>query len=264
MPSGAWRSGGLAFVLAVGGLIAASSPAVAQTPAFVAPPRTIADITAILDQEKPDPAKLARQQAQGDARPPAGSDRNALIKFYRERAGHRAELGRRDAIADIDMVIKLGQDRQDREILSARSFRATELLNSTEYTAALAELNTMPALANRIGAFGYLFSIYRQTVQVLLATGDLAQAETYVRRIQAHLNEMRTRPAYAEFRTRWESHVERAKGHLAEAKGQYRVAEAAYRRSEQLVRVDLSKRPPEERGVEENRADLEISLQGRV
>src|SRR5580704_4853448 len=32
-------------------------------PAFVAPPRTIADITAILDREKPDEAKIAERKA---------------------------------------------------------------------------------------------------------------------------------------------------------------------------------------------------------
>ena len=38
------------------GLTTASEYALAQSqPAFVAPPRTIADITAILDQHKPDP-----------------------------------------------------------------------------------------------------------------------------------------------------------------------------------------------------------------
>ena len=35
---------------------------------FVAPPRTIADITAILDSEKPDPAKIAQRKATADAR----------------------------------------------------------------------------------------------------------------------------------------------------------------------------------------------------
>ena len=101
MPTGAWRRGGLVFVFAVGVSMAAGWPAIAQTPAFVAPPRTIADITAILDQEKPDPVKLARQQALADARPPTGNDRDALVKFFHERAGHRAELGRRDAIATL-------------------------------------------------------------------------------------------------------------------------------------------------------------------
>jgi hypothetical protein len=37
-------------------------------PAFVAPPRTIADITAILDREKPDEAKIAERKANADLR----------------------------------------------------------------------------------------------------------------------------------------------------------------------------------------------------
>src|SRR5260221_9418555 len=39
--------------------------------AFVAPPRTIADIAAILDSEKPDPAKIEAIRAAADAAPPA-------------------------------------------------------------------------------------------------------------------------------------------------------------------------------------------------
>src|SRR5580658_10175346 len=37
---------------------------------FVAPPRTIADVAAILDSEKPDPAKIAKRKADADAAPP--------------------------------------------------------------------------------------------------------------------------------------------------------------------------------------------------
>src|SRR5258708_33866785 len=40
---------------------------------FVPPPRTIADITAILDRQKPDAAKLAANRAAADAQPPAGA-----------------------------------------------------------------------------------------------------------------------------------------------------------------------------------------------
>ena len=46
-----------------------------KPPVFVAPPRTIADITAFLDQEKPDPAKRAKTEADAEAEPPAGASR---------------------------------------------------------------------------------------------------------------------------------------------------------------------------------------------
>src|SRR5262249_17812174 len=73
----------------------------AQT--FVAPPRTIADITAILDQEKPDPVRMAKLRADAEILPPADADNRALTQFYFKRAETRAGLARyRDAIADAE------------------------------------------------------------------------------------------------------------------------------------------------------------------
>ena len=59
-----------------------------------APPRSVSDITAILDQEKPDPEKVAALQALVAAEPPAdvqGADR---AEFYYRRATAAAELGK--------------------------------------------------------------------------------------------------------------------------------------------------------------------------
>ena len=62
------------FVAALVFLAMALRPGHAQTAAYVAPPRTIADITAILDQ-KLDPEKVAKMRADVDAVPPVGSAR---------------------------------------------------------------------------------------------------------------------------------------------------------------------------------------------
>ncbi len=70
-------------------------------PAFVAPPRTIADITAILDSEKPDPAKIAARKAEADASPPSNASNAKLADFYYQRGAARALLARnKDALAD--------------------------------------------------------------------------------------------------------------------------------------------------------------------
>ena len=68
--------------------------AFAQTPTFVPPPRTISDITAILDQEKPDPAKIAKSRAEADKAPPPGGSRTAMAQFSYLRAQARSELSR--------------------------------------------------------------------------------------------------------------------------------------------------------------------------
>jgi hypothetical protein len=80
-----------------------TSTALAQRAGFVAPPRTIADITAILDQEKPDPAKRAKEEADADAEPPAHANSAKLRDFYFNRAQARSSLGRlAEAIADCE------------------------------------------------------------------------------------------------------------------------------------------------------------------
>ena len=49
-------------------------------------PRTISDITALLEQHKPDPAKVQELKLAATREPPAGADKEALANFYYERA----------------------------------------------------------------------------------------------------------------------------------------------------------------------------------
>ena len=60
-------------------LIALQGSAYAQAGTFAAPPRTIADITAILDQEKPDLERIAKLRADADAMPPPNADAATLV-----------------------------------------------------------------------------------------------------------------------------------------------------------------------------------------
>jgi hypothetical protein len=70
---------------------------------FVPPPRTIKDITAILDQQKladPEAARQARIQA--DQQPPNTTYPGALADFYHKRGLAAQEIGRaKQAIADL-------------------------------------------------------------------------------------------------------------------------------------------------------------------
>ena len=61
---------------------------------FVAPPRTITDITAILDSEKPDLKVIQELQATADAAPIGKQAREDLAQFYFDRGNARAQLGR--------------------------------------------------------------------------------------------------------------------------------------------------------------------------
>src|ERR1700687_5911003 len=88
--------------------LAGVSSAQAQDAAavFVPPPRTIADITAILDREKPDPAKVAARKRAADASPPAGLADIDLAKFFAERSFAANGLGRlSQTLADLHKAV---------------------------------------------------------------------------------------------------------------------------------------------------------------
>jgi tetratricopeptide (TPR) repeat protein len=69
--------------------------------------------------------------------------------------------------------------------------------------------------------------------------GNFDQAEAYVRKNQALIQEARGWSRSGYLRARWEAEVERGKARLFEARGRFREAEASYRRSETLMREAL-------------------------
>jgi hypothetical protein len=84
----------------------------AQSPNLVAPPRTITDISAILEQEKPDASRFAKLKASAAAQPPGTADQKILAQFYFDRGEARGTLGRvAEAIADVRMAIDLARSR---------------------------------------------------------------------------------------------------------------------------------------------------------
>ena len=75
----------------------------------MAPPRTVSDITAIFDQQKPDAAAIARLTATADAVVPAGLKGGELADFHYKRAQARALLGRADALDDAELAVSNSQ-----------------------------------------------------------------------------------------------------------------------------------------------------------
>ena len=85
-------------------------PGTALPAGFVAPPRTISDITAILDSEKPDPAVIEKSKATANAVPTGKESRAELSQFYFDRSTARSQLGRlADAITDANKAIEVGR-----------------------------------------------------------------------------------------------------------------------------------------------------------
>jgi CHAT domain-containing protein/tetratricopeptide (TPR) repeat protein len=202
------------------------------------PPTTIADITAILDEEKPDPKVVAQLRADADAEPPSGADRARLAKFHYDRCQARHLLGElRGALPDCERAVQLGEGAfAPGDFGSLLQGLALQYWYAGESRKSLDVFMRMRSQSNVKGTMGYQFNAYRHIVERYIELGDLDQAEANVRRSEALILEARGWPDYSKpfFRAHWEADVERARGWLLAARGQYRQAETAFHRAEIL------------------------------
>ena len=224
------------------------SPAGALPAGFVAPPRTITDITAILDSEKPDLKTIEKLNVEADSKPTGKELREGLAQFYFDRANARVQLGRlADSLADANKAIEVG-----RGAISALMLGRLISFAAQQYSAAgdpkkAFELyqRQLSEVSNQRGGRGYQFSANRAIAAILIQMGDIAQAEAYLRRNQPLLQEMRTsglprmRAAYNTYGQNWEAEIEHGRAMLFEARGQYRDAEAAYKIGELRKRAAI-------------------------
>jgi tetratricopeptide (TPR) repeat protein len=210
---------------------------VQKKPVFVAPPRTVSDITAFLEQEKPDPAKRAALEATAATEPPAGASRTALKDFYWARARARAGLGRQlEAIADCEKAAANADDYVN-DGSRIDQLRESLLRQRGDYRGALAVLEEVArkldiSNTNR----GRTFSINLERVRILLFLAEVERAESTVKQSQALLAEARSWNSAQYYLSNWEAFVEEARGRVLSSRGRYSEAEAAYLRARTLYR----------------------------
>ncbi len=219
--------------------------------AFVTPPRTIADITAILDQEKPDDAKIVERKAKADAAPPNNAPAAKLAQFYLDRGSARALLGRnKEALADGLQGLAVAKGNIGAYLLvHLRQFVSLQYkaLGDPQNSIAMAKL--IERDGNIVGQRGSLVEALAHIVRTLISMGDLSQAAAYANRIQQRIEEARGsvvplwRQRYSVYGRAWEADVDSVHGAVFEARGQYTEAEAAYRRAEAFRRAAVKDLP---------------------
>jgi CHAT domain-containing protein len=230
------------------------APAAAGTavqPSFVAPPRTIADITAILDSEKPDAAKIAARKAAADAAPPSNASPATLAQFYYDRGYARSLLGRnKDALADgLQALAAARGGIEHRQLVRLRQFVALQYKAVGDPKQAMAEFDSIVREADQPGQRGSLINALSNMVGILISMGDVGQASTYAGRIQQRIEEARGSPhpkwrsVYSVYGHSWEGSIDSVHGMVFEARGQYAEAEAAHRRAEAFRRVAIKDLP---------------------
>jgi CHAT domain-containing protein len=248
----------------------ASSPfvACAQTPALVAPPRTISDITAILDREKPDPTKSARVRSEAEAQPPVTQDRRTLAQFHFRRAQALASLNRNhEAIADAEKAIQFGGDFLS-EVSMYHEFLSNVYGAMGDFMRQI-EINKMLSRKfDELRQSGRNFSVNLRIVTNYLSLGEISQAEIYAEKNEALLNEFKARPDAALYGSFREGYTQSTRAHVLEARGNFREAEAAFQKSEILIRDAIVKaaswpKPPLKGGFE-GQADFVTAAAGRM
>jgi CHAT domain-containing protein len=215
--------------------------------AFVPPPRTITDIAAILDNEKPDPATLEKLKRDADAEPDPKLSKEDLAEFYYERANARSALGRtHDAVADAEKSLAVGRGEvEDRANFRTRQFIGLQKNAQGDPKASLQIFQDIAREANAPNLRGWIPNANKQVIGALIATGDIAQAEGYLRRSVALLTEARTshkpgwRKSYERRGRSWEAEVEASRAMILEARGQFKEAEVAYKRAADYKRAAI-------------------------
>lgn len=216
---------GLAFAPCWTVAVAQQQPAAA----LAAPPRSIADIVAILDQEKPDPARRARLVAAAEAAEPPGLDARERSRFLYGRAQAANQIGRTEAaLADTETAIRLGQSVGD-DVYRMQQLYAGLLRMTGKPQESLRYYIEIAETESRGRQRGRLFSIYRSIVQGATVGGDFAMAQRYLGYAEQQLREI-TNNARSQnvfmFVSSWQADIDTAKSILATNRGQYAEAES--------------------------------------
>jgi tetratricopeptide (TPR) repeat protein len=221
-------------------LLIAVVPAPAQTTSMVAPPRGISDVTAILDQEKPDPSRTGKMRRDADAEPPAGINGAALTEFLFRRAQARGGLGRVDeAIADLNRSIDIerarGGDAFPKQIELVWQYRLAGETRKALHLVDQMIKNNDPARKGR------LFGLHRWGIVLSCWAGDIPQAEANLKRAVALAEASRAWPNVDQYGSFWASMVEDGRARIYQAHGQFSQAEAAFHKAQELKRDAMAK-----------------------
>jgi len=216
-------------------------------PVFVAPPRTIADITAILDSEKPDEAKIAERKAIADSTPPTNSSPAELAKFYFDRGNARALLGRnKEAVADGLQALAVTKNASDfSQRWRTQQFVAFQYKALGDPKPEIAMFDTMARESERAGRRGGEINSLANMARAFILMGDVSRGGTYAGRVEALVQEARGSPnpnwrkSYSVYGSAWEANANSIRALVLEAHGQYAEAETAYRRAEAFYRASL-------------------------
>jgi CHAT domain-containing protein/tetratricopeptide (TPR) repeat protein len=232
---------------------ASSIAGAVESQGFIAPPRTIADITAILDQQKPDPAVVAAEKLTADAIPDASLQGIPLAKFLMRRGAAAGDLGREaQRLADYRQAYSLVEPHKDKamfdygmdasllavvELRAGNRQRALQL--HQKKIAFFESLAQGDSQSKKNSHQGQLFNEYFNLVAAYVELGRFQEAKTVLDKADALLEKSRTWTIGTSWAASWQYHVDWAHGLFVRASGKYTEAEVYLRKAlaENIVAV---------------------------
>ncbi len=216
-----------------------------QGQGFRPPPRTISDITAILDQQRPDPARVAANVAKADAEPPASLRGTDLAAFLFERGIAAEELGRvNQRVADFKRAYELASGAGAAPAVVARYLQQWSLGEQQSGNARTAFALHQRRVAGAPNP-GSRVAAQQNLVMAAVQLGDLATAKTELPKMESTLTEIRNAPRMPQF-VLWgaETFVARTAAIIALEEGRFAEAErhlrAAIASNDRIVRDEAS------------------------
>jgi tetratricopeptide (TPR) repeat protein len=248
-----------------------SSVCQGQTANFVPPPRNIADITSILDHERPDPAKLAKLTAEAQAQAPLGVKGKALSDFYFKRAQARSLIGRtQSAIEDGELAIKNAEGADYGDTISRiEQFLYRQLRNVGQNKRSIDIINSqIRYFSSAPKGKGRLFGLYLAAGNGYLTIGDLDKAKGYFQRNNALYDESRSWPNVEIYRSSWLSNVEEGNARMFDSSGRFADAEKAFHSAVEQMKDGVAQstkwpnKPAD--GILETIVDVDHAFEGRA
>lgn len=212
---------------------------------LIAAKSSISDITAILDQQKPEPGKAQKDLAAAEALPPETADKAALALFHYQRARARGEIGRvNDAFADAEKALEFAKEAQP----TGRTGVAYNVLyNYLAITATAAGQNAVSRkyrelqlkLADDTGGRGPQVFAARSIAMAYIAQNNFEEAEKWLVRTEQYVRNFGGARDVVAFKPKWESEVELGRAELAMAQGRFQDAEGRYAKAITLLEEGL-------------------------
>ena len=203
-------------------------------------PRSVADITSLLDQYQPDPAQVAEHRAVLARDLPAGAGALAQQNFYLKRAYAAQALGLvASQLADLRRAAALVRGSEDEWPITRDIFLAE--ISAGNFANAL-KLNEQTI--SMVGSIrGRLPAVYSAASWMYTVSGDMAGARAALRNIEAVMNGLSRAPAWHRHGNTWVSHLEQARANVLEGEGRYEEAEASRRKSLAAAERALAENP---------------------